>query len=106
MVSTTFAADTGIPSKPWAGANCIKYMIGSTVYAFKTADLSSNSEGRRTAVNDAFLQNYPVTVSVASEVGFPPTQDHITCNVIPTPVSPSSSPEMFKTPWQVNPATP
>jgi hypothetical protein len=106
MVSTAFAADTGIPSKPWAGANCIKYTIGNTVYAFNTNDSSSNSEGRRTAVNDAFLQNYPVTVSVASEVGFPPTNDLITCNVTPTPVARSSSPETFKTPWQVNPATP
>jgi hypothetical protein len=70
MTSTALAVDTDVPSKPWAGPNCIKYTIGNTVYAFNTSDVSSNADGRKTAVNDAFLLAYPVQVSVASENGF------------------------------------
>jgi hypothetical protein len=65
MTSTAFAVDTDVPSKPWAGPNCIKYTIGTTVYAFNTSDISSNADGRKTAVNDALLSAYPVQVSVA-----------------------------------------
>ena len=54
------------PGKPWAGPNCIKYTIVTTVYAFNTSDVSSNADGRKTAVNDALLLAYPVQVSVAS----------------------------------------
>jgi hypothetical protein len=92
MTSTAFAVDTDVPSKPWAGPNCIKYTIGNTVYAFNTSDVSSNADGRKTAVNDAFLLAYPVQVSVASENGFSATLDH--------------GGSMVKTPWQVTPATP
>jgi hypothetical protein len=103
--STAFAMDTGTPSQPWAGANCIKYTIGANTYAFNTSDLSNNADGRKTAVNDAFLQGYKVTVSVAHEVGFSATQDKITCNTVPT-TTPPPSPEMFLTPWQVIPVSP
>ena len=95
MTSTAFGVDTDVPTKPWAGPNCIKYTIGTTVYAFNTSDVSSNADGRKTAVNDALLLAYPVQVSVASENGFSATLDQISCGG-----------SMVRTPWQVTPATP
>lgn len=94
-----YAANTGVPSLPWAGDDCIKFSVDGTTFAFFRNDTNAP---QFLALNDAALVGHSVTVYVASEVD--PTLVYLDVAYCDTRAdSQDSVDHSFKRPWLVVP---